>query len=186
MSCDESIVLEVQSGDKEAFNKLVLKYQDRLYKLIHGYIRDSDQVYDVVQDTLMKAYLALDSFKGNSTFYTWLYRIAVNTTQNYLIANKQAHKYLEIHIDDPDLFTDLSSKTHDNDTPEALLITEETSDAITVALEKLPAELRVVFLLREEKNLTYAEISKQLDWALGTVRSRLHRARQIILNEIKS
>ncbi len=182
---DATVVHKVQAGDTEAFNELVLKYQERIYKLIYKYVKDTSQVDDLVQDTFMKAYTALDSFKGDSAFYTWLYRIAINTAHNYLASNNHSNKKLEVHIDDPDLFTDLSIKTHDNDTPEALLITRETQDSIDKALANLPTELREVFLLREEHNLSYHEISDKLGWALGTVRSRLHRARQIILNQIE-
>ena len=181
---DATIVHKVQAGDTEAFNELVLKYQERIHKLIYKYVKDTSQVDDLVQDTFMKAYTALDSFKGDSAFYTWLYRIAVNTAQNYLTSSSNSNKKLEVYIDDPDLFTDLSIRTHDNDTPEALLITRETRDSIDRALANLPTELREVFLLREEQNLNYQEIGDKLGWAQGTVRSRLHRARQIILDKI--
>ena len=184
MKDDDTTVHEVQAGDTDAFNALVLKYQERIHKLIYKYVKGTSQVDDLVQDTFMKAYTALDSFKGDSAFYTWLYRIAINTAQNYLVSSNHSNKKLEVYIDDPDLFTDLSIKTHDNDTPEALLITRETQDRIDRALTNLSTELKEVFLLREEQNLSYQEIGDKLGWAQGTVRSRLHRARQIILDKI--
>ncbi len=176
---DKELVERVQQGDKKAFDVLVLKYQHRLVKLISGYIRDQSEVYDVAQESFIKAYRALPKFRGDSEFYTWLYRIAINTAKNYLVSQGRKPKMLDI---DNEALGGLPSCPELNDiaTPERLLQRDEVEKAVFSAIEELPEDLRVAVTLRELEGLSYEEIAEAMECPIGTVRSRIFRARESI------
>ena len=181
---DLEIIRRVQQGDKSAFDLLVLKYQHKLAKLVTPYVGDSDDVLDVVQEAFIKAYKALPRFRGDSAFYTWLYRIAVNTAKNYLTAQSRRPPRSDIDILDAEYYEG-NSQLKDNTTPEANLLKKEIKQTIERAIADLPEDLKIAITLREYEGMSYDEISEVMDCPVGTVRSRIFRAREAIDNEIK-
>ena len=182
---DSQIIRHVQRGNKNAFDALVIKHQPKLLKLVTGYTKDTDTAMDVTQDSLFKAYRALARFRGDRTFYTWLYRITVNTCINYLVSSKRNAENMELSFDDPDNLVDFSTRFTDVDTPEAILISEQLKLALSKAIKQLPKELKVVFTLRNLEHKNYEDIASELGCPVGTVKSRLHRARQIMRKKIE-
>jgi len=182
---DLEIVTRVQRGDKSAFDLLVIKYQHKLAKLVLPYVHDQGDVLDVVQETFIKAYKALPRFRGESAFYTWLYRIAINTSKNYLTAQSRRPPRTDVDVIDAE-FYDGGSAMHDNTTPEANLATQEIKEAISRVISELPEELKTAITLREYEAMSYDEIADIMDCPVGTVRSRIFRAREAIDNELKA
>lgn len=184
---DKQLVERVQRGDKKAFDLLVLKYQHRIIKLVSRYIRDPSDAMDVAQDAFLKAYRALPNFRGDSAFYTWLYRIAINTAKNYLVM--QSRHVLEAETtlpsnEESEQFG-LESTLKEYSTPENLLLTDEIQATIVAAIDDLPDDLRTAILLREVEGLSYEEIANVMGCPVGTVRSRIFRAREAIDNRLK-
>ena len=176
---DRTLVERVQRGDKRAFDVLVLKYQHKLVKLVSRYVRDPSEVMDVVQEAFIKAYRALPSFRGESAFYTWIYRIAINTAKNYLVAQGRRPPDGDIDSGDVDQIEG-ETELKDNATPERLLLRDEIEETVMDAIAQLPEDLRVSITLRELEGLSYEEIAEAMDCPVGTVRSRIFRAREAI------
>lgn len=175
---DEVLVARTQAGDKVAFDLLVRKYQYRVTKLVTRYVSDSEAL-DVAQETFIKAYRALRGFRGNSAFYTWLYRIAINTAKNHLVARGRRPANQDIDVADAELYGHTERLSH-SDTPEALLLGEEVQNTVLRAIHELPSDLRTAILLREIEGLSYEDIAEAMDCPIGTVRSRIFRARAAI------
>lgn len=182
-SADQQLVERVQRGDKKAFDLLVLKYQNRLVKLISRYVYDPEEVLDVAQEAFIKAYRALPSFRGDSAFYTWLYRIAINTAKNHLVSQGRRPPATDVDAEDAIYYED--SRLHDHDTPESRLLTDEIEQVIFKTIESLPEDLRVAITLREMEDMSYEEIAEAMDCPIGTVRSRIFRAREAIDKQLK-
>ena len=176
---DQQLVVRVQKGDKRAFDLLVLKYQSRMHAIVGRFVRDSDEVADVVQESFIKAYRALPKFRGESQFYTWLYRIAVNTAKNYLVARSRRPPGSDIDAMDAEYY-DGSDYLKDLGTPENNLFRDELAALIHKTISDLPEDLRTAVTLREFEGLSYDEIATIIDCAVGTVRSRIFRARETI------
>jgi RNA polymerase sigma-70 factor (ECF subfamily) len=176
---DAALVQRVQQGDRSSFDLLVAKYQHKILNLIMRYVKDPSEAMDVAQEAFLKAYRALPSFRGDSAFYTWLYRIAINTAKNHLVAAKRRPVNLDFEISESESFEPFEM-LRDPDTPEHLILTEEIGEAINQAIEDLPVELRTAILLRELEGMTYEEIAAAMDCPVGTVRSRIFRAREAI------
>ncbi len=176
---DKALVERVQRGEKAAFDMLVLKYQHKLVKLISRYIRDQAEVLDVAQESFLKAYRALPNFRGDSAFYTWLYRIAINTAKNYLVAQGRRPPDGDIDSSDAEQYEG-ESELKDYASPERLLMRDEIERAVIEAIEQLPEDLRTAITLRELEGLSYEEIAESMDCPIGTVRSRIFRAREAI------
>jgi len=176
---DKDLVLRVQQGDKSAFDLLVIKYQHRIIHLVNRYVKDPSEAQDVAQDAFIKAYRALGDFRGDSAFYTWLYRIAINTAKNYLLSRSRRHSDYEIDVQDAEQF-ESSPQLRDVETPENLLMNEQIIKVIKSAIEKLPEEMRIAITLREFEGMSYEEIAEAMDCPIGTVRSRIFRAREAI------
>jgi RNA polymerase sigma-70 factor (ECF subfamily) len=183
-SVDQELVRRVQHGDKKAFDVLVRKYQQKIVKLISRYIRDQDEVLDVAQETFIKAYRALAKFRGDSAFYTWLYRIAINTAKNYLVAQSRRPPDTDIDAEDAVQF-DGDSKLRETDLPEQLVHRDEVERVIYETIEELPQDLRTAITLREFEGLSYEEIAQAMACPIGTVRSRIFRAREAIETKLK-
>ena len=181
---DRLLVKRVQAGDQAAFNALVLKYQQRVLKLVSRYVRDPEEALDVAQEVFIRAYRALKGFRGDSAFYTWLYRIAVNAAKNAIGAATRNPVEGGLDVDDPEL-VEVQRRMTDEATPERLLYTEELKETINRAIEELPSELRRAILLREVKGLSYEEIAQVMGSPVGTVRSRIFRAREAVAQSIK-
>jgi RNA polymerase sigma-70 factor (ECF subfamily) len=180
---DQQLVQRAQSGDLRAFDLLVLKYQGRIGALVSRYINDPGEVEDVTQEAFIKAYRALDKFRGDSAFYTWLYRIASNAAKNHLVA-KGRRPGADATIEDAEGFeqADLISESS---TPEAVLMSEELAQVVTEAMDALPEELRAALTLREFEGLSYDDIAAVLECPVGTVRSRIFRARETIDGRVR-
>ncbi|KRO94792.1 MAG: RNA polymerase sigma factor RpoE [Proteobacteria bacterium] len=176
---DQQLVVRVQKGDKRAFDLLVLKYQGRMHAIVGRFVRDTDEVSDVVQEAFIKAYRALPNFRGESQFYTWLYRIAVNTAKNYLVARSRRPPSSDIDVVDAEYY-DGSDYLKDLGTPENNLFRDELAALIHKAISDLPEDLRTAVTLREFEGLSYDEIAEIMDCPVGTVRSRIFRARETI------
>ncbi|MGF1613741.1 MAG: RNA polymerase sigma factor RpoE [Gammaproteobacteria bacterium] len=176
---DRALVERVKRGEKEAFDLLVLKYQHKLVKLVSRYLRDSSEVLDVTQDTFLKAYRALPKFRGDSAFYTWLYRIAINTAKNHLVSQGRRPPEGDVDSTDAEQLTG-ESELKDYGTPEHLLLKEEIEKTVIEAIDQLPQDLRTAITLRELEGLSYEEIAQAMECPIGTVRSRIFRAREAI------
>jgi RNA polymerase sigma-70 factor (ECF subfamily) len=181
---DQQLVERVQAGDKAAFNLLVLKYQHRVLKLVSRFVSDAAEAEDVAQEAFLKAYRALASFRGDSAFYTWLYRIAINTAKNALVSSRRRPVDFDLDLQDPEQY-DRHAKLKEADTPEGVLLTEEIRTVVERAMEQLPEDLRTAIVLRELEGLSYEEIAEAMDCPVGTVRSRIFRAREAIDKKLK-
>ena len=176
---DIQLVKRVQKGDKGAFDLLVLKYQHKIVNLVMRYVRDPELALDITQDAFIKAYRALPRFRGDSAFYTWLYRIAVNTAKNHLAAQRRRPMDIELDLQDPEQY-DLHAKLKETDTPEGVTISHEVQKILERAIASLPEDLRTAIILRELDGMSYEEIAQTMDCPVGTVRSRIFRARDAI------
>jgi RNA polymerase sigma-70 factor (ECF subfamily) len=176
---DHQLVLRVQKGDKRAFDLLVLKYQYKLQAIVGRFIRDTDEVADVTQEAFIKAYRALAKFRGDSQFYTWLYRIAINTAKNHLVSKSRRPANTDIDIEDAEQFAN-NEKLIDDATPENSTMTDELATIIKCALSALPEDLRTALTLREYEGMSYEDIAAIMDCPVGTVRSRIFRAREFL------
>ena len=182
---DQELVERAQRGDKQAFGLLVEKYQRKLARLLSRFVRDSAEVEDVTQEAFIKAYRALPSFRGESAFYTWLYRIGINTAKNYLVAlGRRAPTTTEFDAEEAESFDD-ADNLRDNNTPDAMLQSKEIGEAVNRAMEALPEELRTAITLREIEGLSYEDIANVMACPIGTVRSRIFRARDAIAAELR-
>jgi RNA polymerase sigma-70 factor (ECF subfamily) len=183
-SVDQALVARVQKGERAAFDLLVRKYQHRVAKLIARYVRDRSEVEDVAQEAFLRAYRAIGAFRGESAFYTWLYRIAVNTAKNYLESQGRRPPGTDLEVEGAEQL-DSAEPLRDSATPERQLLTEEIASTVRRAIEALPADLRTAITLREIEGLSYEEIAEVMDCPIGTVRSRIFRAREAIDRELK-
>jgi RNA polymerase sigma-70 factor (ECF subfamily) len=182
---DQQLVERVQRGDKQAFGLLVSKYQRKLIRLLSRMVRDPAEVEDVAQEAFIKAYRALPTFRGESAFYTWLYRIGINTAKNYLVSKgRRAPTTTEIEAEEAEQY-DSGELLRDNDTPERLLQTRQIGDTVNAAMADLPEDLRTAIILREIEGLSYDEIAAAMDCPIGTVRSRIFRAREAIAARLR-
>ncbi len=181
---DQQLVDRVRQGDKRAYDTLVIKYQHRILGLVGSYFSDFQEVQDVTQEAFIKAYRALERFRGDSSFYTWLYRIAVNTAKNHLVSKGRRLPESDIDIHDAD-FLESSNVLRVVDTPERKLYCDEIEQVIHEVIQRLPDELRTAVMLREFDGLSYEEIADVMECPLGTVRSRIFRAREAIDREIR-
>ncbi|WP_372522254.1 RNA polymerase sigma factor RpoE [Sulfuricaulis sp.] len=183
-SIDQKLVVRVQKGDKTAFDLLTRKYQHKLAKLISRYVRDRREVEDVTQEALIKAYRAIGGFRGESAFYTWLYRIAVNTAKNYLESQGRRPPGSDMEIESAELIEG-GEGLRDQATPERQMLTNEIATTVHRVLELLPPDLRTAITLREIEGMSYEEIAEIMDCPIGTVRSRIFRAREAIDQELR-
>ena len=182
---DQQLVERAQRGDKHAFELLVAKYQRKLGRLLSRFMRDPAEVEDVTQEAFIKAYRALPTFRGDSAFYTWLYRIGINTAKNYLVAmRRRAPTSTAVDAEEAE---ELGQTEHlqDLNTPENLLMSRQVADSVNQSLEKLPEELRTAISLREMDGLSYEEIATAMNCPIGTVRSRIFRAREAIAEDLR-
>ena len=182
-SVDKQLVERVRRGDKRAFDLLILKYQHKIISIVGRYLGDQNDVQDVSQETFIKAYRAIPNFRGESAFYTWLYRIAVNTAKNHLVSKSRRPPNIDVDIDDGE-FQNNSAVLRDNESPQASLATRQMEQVIFRSIENLPSELRIAVTLREFDGLSYEEIAKIMNCPVGTVRSRIFRAREAIEKKI--
>ncbi|MDD1628228.1 MAG: RNA polymerase sigma factor RpoE [Methylococcaceae bacterium] len=180
---DEDLVLRVQQGDRSAFDLLVIKYQHKIIQLVNRYVKDPSEAQDVAQEAFIKAYRALGNFRGDSAFYTWLYRIAINTAKNYLVSRSRRSSDYQVDIQDAEAIEN-APQLQGMETPERLLLNQEIIDTIKTAIEKLPEEMRTAIMLREFEGMSYEEIATAMDCPVGTVRSRIFRAREAIDNKL--
>jgi RNA polymerase sigma-70 factor (ECF subfamily) len=176
---DQQLVERVQKGDKRAFDLLVLKYQHKMISVVSRYIHDSHEVYDVVQEAFIKAYRAVGNFRGDSQFYTWLYRIAINTAKNYLVSRGRRPPSTDVDVADAEFYSG-SDFLKDVDTPENNLFRDELKQELDRAIQALPEDLRTAVTLREMEGLAYEDIAEVMGCPVGTVRSRIFRAREAI------
>ena len=181
---DQLLVDRVNAGEKHAFDLLVVKYQQRLVNLIMRYVHDHSEALDVAQEAFIKAYKALPNFRGDSAFYTWLYRIAINTAKNHMVAARRRPLAYSEDIDDPDRY-DWHASLQDTDSPEKQVMGEELRETVETAISSLPEDLRTAIMLRELDGLSYEEIAQAMDCPVGTVRSRIFRAREAIDQSIR-
>ena len=182
---DQQLVERAQQGDKHAFELLVAKYQRKLGRLLSRFIRDQAEIEDVTQEAFIKAYRALPSFRGESAFYTWLYRIGINTAKNYLVAlGRRAPTSTEIISEDAEGYEE-GELLRDNNTPETELMTKQIAITVNEAMDNLPAELRTAITLREIDGMSYEDIAMMMDCPIGTVRSRIFRARETIAEKLR-
>ena len=182
---DRQLVERAQRGDKHAFGLLVSKYQRKLSRLLSRFVRDQAEVEDVAQEAFVKAYRALPSFRGDSAFYTWLYRIGINTAKNYLVAmGRRAPTVTDFDSEEAEEF-DGGDQLRDINTPESLLMTKQIANTVNEAMTRLPEELRAAIQLREIEGLSYEEIAAAMDCPIGTVRSRIFRAREAIAERLR-
>tara|TARA_R110002096_G_scaffold163266_1_gene330665 strand:+ start:12534 stop:13109 length:576 start_codon:yes stop_codon:yes gene_type:complete len=182
---DKKLVERVQKGDKGAFDLLVLKYQHKIVNLIMRYVRDPELSLDIAQEAFIKAYRALPRFRGDSAFYTWMYRIAVNTAKNHLAAQRRRPMDVELDLQDPEQY-DLHAKLKETDTPEGVTLSNELQDIVERAIAGLPEDLRTAIVLRELEGMSYEEIAQTMECPVGTVRSRIFRARDAIGKKVGS
>jgi RNA polymerase sigma-70 factor (ECF subfamily) len=182
---DLSLVQRVQRGDKGAFDVLVLKYQHKVVKLVMRYVRNAAEAEDIAQDAFIKAYRALPQFRGDSAFYTWLYRIAINTAKNAVVARDRNPVDFDLDMTNNDESYEMQGRLKDSETPEALVLTDEIRTTVNVAIANLPDDLRTAIVLRELEGLSYEEIAATMDCPVGTVRSRIFRAREAIDSRLR-
>ncbi len=181
---DQQLVERVQKGDSRAFDLLVLKYQHKIFGLISRYLRDSDEIQDVAQEAFIKAYRALPKFRGDSAFYTWLYRIAINTAKNHIVSRSRRPPASDVDIDDAEHFESASS-LKDIENPENALYGDELKLVVEKAIKSLPEDLRTAVTLREFDGLSYEDIADVMECPVGTVRSRIFRAREAIDKQVQ-
>lgn len=184
LEVDRELVRRVQEGEKKAFDILVRKYQHKVVNLISRYVYDSSEVFDVAQEAFVKAYRALPNFRGESAFYTWLYRIAINTAKNYLVAQGRRLPIANVEAQEAEQFEGESS-LKEYDTPENLLLKDDIEKTVFSAIDQLPDDLRTAITLREMEGLSYEEIAEAMACPVGTVRSRIFRAREAIDKKLK-
>jgi len=177
---DLGLVHRVQRGDKTAFDLLVRKYQHKVVKLVTRYLRDQADAEDVAQEAFIKAYRAIPQFRGDSAFYTWLYRIAINTAKNAIVSRDRSPIDFDLDLQNIEESNSMQLRLADAETPESLLQTEEIRDTVNRAIEALPEDLRTAIVLRELEGLSYEDIAQAMDCPVGTVRSRIFRAREAI------
>jgi len=182
VDADQQLVERVQKGDKQAFDMLVIKYQSRVMSLVLRLVRDHHEAQDIVQEAFIKAYRALPRFRGDSAFYTWLYRIAVNTAKNYLVSKGRRPAIEGVELDEAEVVG--IPKLQDIDSPERQLLRDELEQVIYGAINSLPSDLKTAITLREFEGLSYEEIANIMDCPVGTVRSRIFRAREAIDKQI--
>ncbi len=182
---DQELVRRAQSGEKRAFELLVIKYQRKLARLLGRLVRDQAEVEDVTQEAFIKAYRALPSFRGDSAFYTWLYRIGINTAKNYLVTNgRRPPTSTAYSSEDAEGFDD-ADQLRDMNTPENELASKQIAEIVSAAMDQLPEELRTAITLREIEGLSYEEIAEIMNCPIGTVRSRIFRAREAIAEKLR-
>jgi RNA polymerase sigma-70 factor (ECF subfamily) len=182
---DRQLVARAQRGDKQAFALLVEKYQRKLARLLSRFVRDPAEVEDVTQEAFIKAYRALPAFRGDSAFYTWLYRIGINTAKNYLMAmGRRAPTSTEVEAEEAEGFEE-GEQLRDINTPESVLLSQEIAATVNAAIEQLPEELRTAIQLREIEGMSYEDIARVMECPIGTVRSRIFRAREAIAERLK-
>ena len=182
---DLLLVERVQSGDREAFGLLVGKYQRRLLRLVMRLVRDPAEAEDVTQEAFIKAYRALANFRGESAFYTWLYRIGVNTAKNWLAAHGRRVQTVSTIVDDENDGFEETLQPRDEETPDRVLMSRQIGETVNAAMEALPEDLRTAISLREIEGLSYEEIAQVMDCPIGTVRSRIFRAREAIAARLR-
>jgi RNA polymerase sigma-70 factor, ECF subfamily len=182
---DLSLVRRVQRGDKGAFDALVLKYQHKLVKLVMRYVRNPAEAEDIAQEAFIKAYRALPQFRGDSAFYTWLYRIAINTAKNAVVSRERSPIEYDLDRNGNEESGDMQGRMKDAETPEGLVLTDEIRTIVNAAIEALPEDLRTAIVLRELEGLSYEEIAAAMDCPVGTVRSRIFRAREAIDRQLR-
>jgi RNA polymerase sigma-70 factor (ECF subfamily) len=181
---DQQLVAKVQQGDARAFDMLVLKYQHKILGLISRYVQDADEVQDVAQEAFIKAYRALPNFRGDSAFYTWLYRIAINTAKNHLVSRSRRPPGSDVEVEDAEYFEG-GAALRDIETPEAALYGAELKEVVERAIRELPDDLRTAVTLREFDGLSYEDIAEIMNCPVGTVRSRIFRAREAIDKQVR-
>ncbi|GHF84490.1 RNA polymerase sigma factor RpoE [Thalassotalea marina] len=181
---DQKLVEQVQRGDKKAFNLLVTKYQNKVANLVSRYVKNHSDVPDIVQEAFIKAYRALPNFRGESAFYTWLYRIAVNCAKNHMVASGRKPPGSDVEIEDAEIY-DSGDALRENASPEKLLLTKEIKKVVFSTIEQLPDDLRTAINLRELEGLSYEEIAIIMECPVGTVRSRIFRAREAVDKKIR-
>jgi len=181
---DQLLVERVQKGDKKAFDLLISKYQHRIVSLVARYVSDQTEALDVAQEAFIKAYRAIDRFRGDSAFYTWLYRIAINTAKNWLVARKRRPPATDIDAADAEQY-DLESRLKEQGTPENELMRDEIKRTVYDTIAELPDDLRTAIMLREMEGMSYEDIAITMDCPIGTVRSRIFRAREAIDLKLK-
>ncbi|MDO4906215.1 RNA polymerase sigma factor RpoE [Neisseria sp.] len=182
---DQALVERAQKGEHKAFELLMSKYQYRLTRLLSRFVKDEHELNDVTQEALIKAYRALPNFRGESAFYTWLYRIGINTAKNYLITSgRRSFVSADVANHEGDVF-DLADQLADNHTPEAELMNREILETVEAAISTLPDDLRKAISLREMEGLSYEEIAQIMDCPIGTIRSRIFRAREVIAKDLR-
>ena len=180
---DQDLVRRVQAGDKRAFDLLVLKYQNRIIKLVSRFVRDPMEAQDIAQEAFIKAYRAIGSFRGDSAFYTWLYRIASNAAKNYLVAQKRRPPAMGVDAMEAEQYA-IDTRLKEKETPESLLVTDELKALIFKTIESLPDDLKEAITLREMECMSYEDIAMIMGCPVGTVRSRIFRARDAIDQKI--
>ena len=176
---DQALVARVQRGDKHAFDLLVRKYQHRIMKVLSRYLHDQEDVLDIAQESFIKAYRALPTFRGDSAFYTWLYRIAINTAKNHLVSQSRRPTQGLVDSQEAEQY-ESATELQENATPEHIALKDEIGRVINKAFEELPDDLRTAITLRELEGLSYEEIAEAMSCPVGTVRSRIFRAREAI------
>ncbi|MCC5796502.1 MAG: RNA polymerase sigma factor RpoE [Methylophaga sp.] len=184
MSVDQELVERVQAGDKKAFDLLIMKYQQRIIHVITGFVHDPVEAMDVAQEAFIKAYRALPGFRGDSAFYTWLYRIAINTSKNHLTAASRRPPSTDVDAMDATIYYD-APELKEFETPENSLMRVELEQAIHEVIESLPEDTATAIKLREFEGMSYEEIAQAMDCPIGTVRSRIFRAREAIDKQVK-
>jgi len=182
---DQQLVERAQQGDKRAFELLVSKYQRKLGRLLSRFIRDADEIDDVTQEAFVKAYRALASFRGDSAFYTWLYRIGINTAKNHLASTGRRVPTSTNYDSEEAQAFDESDQLRDLNTPENLLMSKQIAQTVNQSMDRLPEELRAAIMLREIEGMSYEDIAKIMDCPIGTVRSRIFRAREAIAEQLR-